>query len=400
MRILNVTAQKPNSTGSGIFLSELMKEFANKGHTQALVAGVYPEEETPVPDLVTFYPVYFEQGKLNFPMVGMSDEMPYPSTSYRDMTPKMEAAFKESFLKQLDEAVRDLNPDLILCHHLYLLTAIVREHFPDRKVFGFCHNTDLRQMQKTDLEREYITGQIRRLDRIFALHAEQKRTIQDIYDVPKEKIQVIGMGYNSHIFKNESLRVNDGVTRIAFAGKISVKKGVESLIRSLDYLEYEKERIELLLAGGAGNEEEYEQIVELAKKCPYKVTFLGKLPQKELAKVYNSCDIFALLSFSEGLPLTVIEALACGDRVVMTDLPGVKEWIDTYAPGADIRYVTLPLMRNVDEAVPATLPDFERRIGQRIWESVEAGKTKEVDVSGLSWTKIAGEVLKVLSLTS
>ena len=375
MRILNVTAQKPNSTGSGIFLSELMKEFANKGHTQALVAGVYPEEETPVPDRVTFYPVYFEQGKLNFPIVGMSDEMPYPSTRYRDMTPKMEAAFKDSFLKQLDEAVRDLNPDLILCHHLYLLTAIVREHFPDRKVFGFCHNTDLRQMQKTDLEREYIAGQIRRLE-------------------------VIGMGYNSHIFKNESLRVNDGVTRIAFAGKISVKKGVESLIRSLDYLEYEKERIELLLAGGAGNEEEYEQIVELAKKCPYKVTFLGKLPQKELAKVYNSCDIFALLSFSEGLPLTVIEALACGDRVVMTDLPGVKEWIDTYAPGADIRYVTLPLMRNVDEAVPATLPDFERRIGQRIWESVEAGKTKEVDVSGLSWTKIAGEVLKVLSLTS
>ena len=83
MRILNVTAQKPNSTGSGIFLSELMKEFANKGHTQALVAGVYPEEETPVPDRVTFYPVYFEQGKLNFPIVGMSDEMPTPLARFR-----------------------------------------------------------------------------------------------------------------------------------------------------------------------------------------------------------------------------------------------------------------------------------------------------------------------------
>ena len=62
MRILNVTAQKPNSTGSGIFLSELMMEFANKGHTQALVAGVYPEEETPVPDRVTFYPVILNRG--------------------------------------------------------------------------------------------------------------------------------------------------------------------------------------------------------------------------------------------------------------------------------------------------------------------------------------------------
>ncbi len=394
MRILNVTAQKPNSTGSGIFLTELMKEFANGGHEQALVAGVYPQEETPVPEHVIFYPVYFEQGKLNFPIVGMSDEMPYPSTRYRDLTPDMEEAFKESFLMQLEKAVEELNPDLILCHHLYLLTAIVREHFPERKVCGFCHNTDLRQMQKTNLERNYIAGQIRRLDKIFALHAEQKRTIQDIYDVPKEKIQVIGMGYNNRIFKNESQRQEDGVTRIIFAGKISVKKGVESLIRSLSYLDYEKDKIELLLAGGAGNEEEYRQIVELAKACPYPVKFLGKLPQVELAKVYNSCEIFALLSFSEGLPLTVIEALACGDRVVMTDLPGVREWLGAYASGADVRYVTLPLMRNVDEAVPASLPDFERRIAQRIREAVDAGETKEVDVSGLSWSKIANEVLK------
>ena len=394
MRILNVTAQKPNSTGSGIFLTELMKEFANGGHEQALVAGVYPQEETPVPEHVIFYPVYFEQGKLNFPIVGMSDEMPYPSTRYRDLTPDMEEAFKESFLMQLEKAVEELNPDLILCHHLYLLTAIVREHFPERKVCGFCHNTDLRQMQKTNLERNYIAGQIRRLDKIFALHAEQKRTIQDIYDVPKEKIQVIGMGYNNRIFKNESQRQEDGVTRIIFAGKISVKKGVESLIRSLSYLDYEKDKIELLLAGGAGNEEEYRQIVELAKACPYPVKFLGKLPQVELAKVYNSCEIFALLSFSEGLPLTVIEALACGDRVVMTDLPGVREWLGAYASGADVRYVTLPLMRNVDEAVPASLPDFERRIAQRFREAVDAGETKEVDVSGLSWSKIANEVLK------
>ena len=75
------------------------------------------------------------------------------------------------------------------------------------------------------------------------------------------------------------------------------------------------------------------------RRHQYPVHFLGKLEQMELAKVYNTCDIFALPSFSEGLPLTVIEALACGDRVVMSDLPGIREWLDTYAPGADIRYV-------------------------------------------------------------
>lgn len=118
-----------------------------------------------------------------------------------------------------------------------------------------------------------------------------------------------------------------------FAGKISEKKGVESLIRSLAYLPYEADKLEVYLAGGAGNETEYARICRLAEKAPYPVHFLGKLEQMELAKVYNTCDIFALPSFSEGLPLTVIEALACGDRVVMSDLPGIREWLDTYAPG-------------------------------------------------------------------
>ncbi len=45
----------------------------------------------------------------------------------------------------------------------------------------------------------------------------------------------------------------------------------------------------------------------------------------------------------------MIEALACGDRVVMTDLPGIKEWIASVSSDADVRYVTLPRMRNADE---------------------------------------------------
>ena len=45
MRILSITAQKPNSTGSGVFLTELVKELAAKGHEQAVVAGVYKEDK-------------------------------------------------------------------------------------------------------------------------------------------------------------------------------------------------------------------------------------------------------------------------------------------------------------------------------------------------------------------
>ena len=50
MNILSITAQKPNSTGSGIYLTELVKEFKRKGHFQAVVAGVYREERVELPD--------------------------------------------------------------------------------------------------------------------------------------------------------------------------------------------------------------------------------------------------------------------------------------------------------------------------------------------------------------
>ena len=88
------------------------------------------------------------------------------------------------------------------------------------------------------------------------------------------------------------------------------KKGVMSLLRAMEHLPYRTERIHLFLAGGAGNQREYEEARALARRCRYPVEFLGKLSQQNLAKLYNMCDIFVLPSFCEGLPLTPVEALA------------------------------------------------------------------------------------------
>ena len=58
-----------------------------------------------MPEGVTVYPVYFSSEKLPYPVVGMSDEMPYTSTRYRDMTEEMAGQFKAAFLEVLDEAI-------------------------------------------------------------------------------------------------------------------------------------------------------------------------------------------------------------------------------------------------------------------------------------------------------
>ena len=399
MRILSITAQKPNSTGSGVYLTELVKEYALLSHEQAVVAGVYREDEVELPDGVDFYPVYFCEEGLPYPIVGMSDEMPYISTKYSEMSPEMVEQFRSSFMSVIERAVEELQPDLILCHHLYLLTALVREHFPERKVYGFCHTTDLRQMQKTDLEREFIRREIGKLDHIFVPQRAQEEGVLALYPVDKEKITRVGMGYNNQIFHlAEGSRDKEGVTSLVFAGKIAEKKGVMSLLRAMALLGDEKEldmnRIQLLLAGSTGNEEEYQMIEGLAEKCPCKVKFLGRLSQPELAKVYQNSDIFVLPSFFEGIPLTVIEALACGNRVVMTDLPGIKEWIASVSSNADVRYVTIPRMRNADEPLEEDLPEFEQRLADALKASILQKETHLADVSRISWEAIGRQVIQ------
>ena len=368
MKILSITAQKPNSTGSGVYLTELVRQFARDGHEQAVVAGVYEEDRIELPEGVGFFPVLFESRELPYPIVGMSDEMPYRSTRYCDMTREMTRQFQDAFLKTIEKAVDALEPDLILCHHLYLLTAMARERFKEQKVYGFCHNTDLRQMKKTGLWRDYIREQIRGLDAIFVPQSAQKEGVMEIFGIDSGKIRILGMGYSQEIFcgpekPDNAARGKDGAIRLIYAGKIAEKKGVKSLIKSLSYL-------------------------------PYPVEFLGKLPQPELAKAYQRSDIFVLPSFFDGLPLTVIEAIACGDKVVVTDLPGIRDWLKEQAPGAVVKYVPLPVMRNTDEAVSESLPAFERQLAGKIEECAREEGQERVDLSHLSWKNICKEILK------
>ncbi len=393
MRILTITAQKPNSTGSGVYLTELVKNFAKNGHEQAVLAGVYREDEVEFPEGVRFYPVYFQTEELPFPIPGMSDEMPYESTVYGQMTKEMVRRFEGAFRSAVRDAAEEFKPDLVICHHLYLVTSLVREELAGYRVCGICHNTDLRQMKKIPLKREYIRSQIPKLDAIFALHKEQKKEIMEIYPVREKRITVVGTGYNSEIFlrnqeKTELVSGAGKPLRLIYAGKIAEKKGAASLIKSLSFLPWKAEELEVFLAGGAGNKEEYDRIQKLAAQCGYPVRFLGKLSQEELAKEYNKSDIFALPSFSEGLPLTVIEAMACGCKVIVTDLPGIRPWIKENVEHAPIFFVTPPEMRNADEPAAESLKEFEKNIARAIEVCADTPYGEYPDLSRVSWKNI------------
>lgn len=387
MRILSVSAQKADSTGSGVFLSELVKGFAPLNQ-QAVVCGALAGElPRHLPPTVQLYPVLYQSEALPFPICGMSDEMPYPSTRYRDLDESKTQQLLEAFSPVLRRAVADFRPDVILCHHLYFAAALCRELFPQLPVYGQCHGSDLRQFAKNPWRRDWIAENIRRLDGIFALHQEQKAQICQLFDCDPQQIQVFGSGYNSGVFfQDPALKgaKNPEKLRLFFAGKLSEKKGVLSLLRALSALQ-EPQRVELYLAGGAGNEAEYTQIRRLAAQAPCPVQFLGRLDQQELARQLNLSDVFVLPSFYEGLPLVLLEALACGLRCVCSDLPGIRPWLDHSLLGHGVLFVTPPPMENQDEPLAAALPDFERHLAAALEVAPAQPQPDPSALEALSW---------------
>jgi hypothetical protein len=203
MRILHVLAQRPGKTGSGVFLQQLFKTGHEKKYEQAVLAGVPFSEQNPDIDnldINNFYPVLFETNELNFPIVGMSDVMPYSSTKYSDLDEEMYKAYEKEFKKVIKKAVDEFKPDVVICNHIWLLCGFIKDLYPNLKVLVLCHGTDLRQLERAVRLTPIVKNKVPSCDYFFALNSAQAEEIFYLHDIKKEQVITSGSGYNPDMF--------------------------------------------------------------------------------------------------------------------------------------------------------------------------------------------------------
>lgn len=175
-------------------------------------------------------------------------------------------------------------------------------------------------------------------------------------------------------------------------GKIGYKKGVESLLRAFRKLRRTYPDASLVLVGGHSDEGEYGRIRALADETGAGVYLVGKIPTEDVVALYQTADVFVLPSFYEGLPLVLAEALACGAKVVATDLPGVQPYYRRFLPQAPMSFVEPPPMDDVDTPKAEDLPAFEDRLAAAMALEIEAPAVP-VDTSCLDWSCVAKRIL-------
>ena len=104
---------------------------------------------------------------------------------------------------------------------------------------------------------------------------------------------------------------------ILFVGWLETHKGILELISAVSLLKKANINFHLTVVGQGHAEKQCEK---LAHKLGVSgnITFCGWLERKELLKIYSVSDIFVLPSWHEGLPNSMIEAMACGLPAILT----------------------------------------------------------------------------------
>ncbi|PKN43310.1 MAG: glycosyl transferase family 1 [Deltaproteobacteria bacterium HGW-Deltaproteobacteria-18] len=365
MRILHIISQKPDFTGSGKYVQEMIRQGRSRGHEPFLVAGVCADfavpEELIRPDRLRV--IRFDGHDLGFPVMGMSDVMPYPSTVCSSLTKLQIIEYRTAFARVLKSAIAEFAPDIIHSNHLWMATAVAREVAPHMPLVTTCHGSCLRQYRLCPELGNSLKGSLLGIDRVIALFGKQKTEIVELLGIDPGKVDVVSGGFNEMCFYAGEGEDDAGTVQILYAGKLDSSKGVPWLLRSLKRI---RQPWHLHLVG-AGSGQEKDLCLELAASHGTRVTVHGLLSHEKLGALMRRCDIFALPSFFEGLPLVLLEAMACGCRIVTTDLPGARELFAVPHPSM-VRLVELPALETVDRPFKSD----ESLLEQRLAEALEA----------------------------
>lgn len=141
----------------------------------------------------------------------------------------------------------------------------------------------------------------------------------------KGKICFIPHGVNLNQFIYREPLLTDGALNLITVGGVNENKNQEQLIRALAKLP----RTFNLNIVGSGPESYLQMLKDLVVELELgqQVRFCGNLPYHNMPKILRDSDIFVLCSKQEGLPVSILEAMASGLPSISSDSGGGAAYI-------------------------------------------------------------------------
>jgi glycosyltransferase involved in cell wall biosynthesis len=292
-------------------------------------------------------------------------------------------------VRQIEEYMQQDGIDLLHTHgykaDLYGYVAAQRSHKP---IVATCHNW---------VGGTAALGIYNRLDRMAlkrfnSLAAVSEPVAQRLIDsgVPGRKIKTIANGINVEPFQHAHplpALTFDGHKIVGMVARLDLQKGFDYLLRAVRELCGIFRELKVVIVGEGPDRKLIEDMIR-QYSLESNVILAGQ--QADMPGVYAAMDIFVLPSLSEGLPMTILEAMAASKPAIATRVGAVPSVIKHGETGL------LVDPRDVDglrDALARLLsqPDLCRRMGDAGHDWVSRNYTSEA--MALKYRQMYDEVL-------
>ena len=194
------------------------------------------------------------------------------------------------------------------------------------------HGSDINVFADRPGARPYLRYFLPRAARIVAVSRALGQRVCELGVAP-ERVAVVYNGVNGDLFRvrdraeaREQLGLPQDRKIILYVGNVLDTKGCIDLADAFERVAKKQPNTMLVIVGDGAARPACD---EYAGRIGSQMLMAGGQPFEKVATWMAACDVLTLPSWNEGTPNVILEAYACGRRVVASDVGGIPDLIDS-----------------------------------------------------------------------
>ena len=308
----------PESKTNGIFIRRHAQALALKHHVTVLfVKSVEAESEQYIEtnegnlkEILFFYP----KCKVKMPIVGSVLKF---------------LKFKSSYKKQIEL----LNSDFDIIHLNTIFPAAIAafdalKKYPNAKLFITEHWSGYYPEDgnyKGFLVKYFTRKIVRKANKIFVISDKLKNAMQSHKLI--NHYELINNVVDTSVFKPLPFqnRIPDVLKILHVSSLVEKEKNISGIIKIAERLKQKNIQFSLTIVGDNINEINKHKELAYKNLTKSEINFVGYKTPAEISNYMNQSDVFLLFSNYEGMPVVLLESMACGLPVITTNVGQVNK---------------------------------------------------------------------------